>query len=420
MFGEELRKLRNDRNMSLRSCAGHVNYSPGQLSKVETGKRAPTRSLARAVDRLFQTDGLFEQLQTSQPDAVASAMSGSNEPLIAYELVNGKVVYVPASRRDFLRGIGAAAAVSLVGATPSVTPALPADIPPLSHFQHIHTLLIDTDKTMGATAALQGVRDQLHAIDTIRRSSRGADGRALAHMQCEFTELAGWLHQDLGEFDIAGYYLDRALELSYPSGDPELTTFVIARKSQLAGDMRDGSTAVLLAQAAAQQSPNQRLVAIAKTYEAYGHALLGETADVERTYDAARVSAADFRGPSPWGPWLDTAYIDVHRGRSMSALGRHAEAADIFRGAVAELPSEYYRERGLHLAREALAHAGAHNTDAAVSAGLSALSIAQTTRSGRTAADLHQLDRALSDQRSHSSSAATFRTAMQDAMLTVA
>ncbi len=50
-----------------------------------------------------------------------------------------------------------------------------------------------------------------------------------------YAEFLSWLHQDLGNTDAASYWLDRALQWSYTVGDDDLTTYVMARKAQLAG-----------------------------------------------------------------------------------------------------------------------------------------------------------------------------------------
>ncbi|WP_226360985.1 helix-turn-helix domain-containing protein [Pseudonocardia sp. ICBG1142] len=416
MFGQELRAARTQRGLGLRSCAAKLNYSPGQLSKVETGKRAPTQQLAQAVDLLFRAGGHFEQLWVAGRQQVPSAASSSpGEPLIAQELPNGKVVFVPASRRQFIQGMGAAAAASLLSTIPAA-PAAAADVKPLAHFQAAHRLLIDTDNMLGASTALPGVHEQLRSLHAIRQTIRGADARDLLNMQARFAELAGWMCQDLGDFEQSRYWLDRALEWSYPAGDPELTAYVLARKSQLAGDMGDALGAIDLADAAAAAAPNERIAAIAHTFGAHGHALAGSVDAAEATYDGARHTADQFDGESPWGVWLDDSYIDMHRARSLSTLGRHDDAVETFRAAITRLPAGFHRDRGVYLAREAIAHAGAHDTAAASQAGLQALAIARDTRSGRTATELRQLDVALAEQ--NGPHAVAFREAMRDATLT--
>jgi hypothetical protein len=107
-------------------------------------------------------------------------------------------------------------------------------------------------------------------------------------VRAEYAEFAGWLHQEAGDFQRAQFWLDRALEWVHATGDQEMATFVMARKSQLAGDMRDRSGAVDLAEAAAAMARDRsRLQATAATCEAYGHALAGQGTASLRALDHA-------------------------------------------------------------------------------------------------------------------------------------
>src|ERR1019366_7398058 len=93
-------------------------------------------------------------------------------------------------------------------------------------------------------------------------------------------------HQDSSDFRAAQFWLDRALEWSHAAGDHELATYVLARKSQLAGDMRDAA-------AAGMARRGSRLQATAATYGAHGYALNGQTVACLRAIDGAREMAAD-------------------------------------------------------------------------------------------------------------------------------
>lgn len=61
-FGELLRRLRQQRGLSLAQLAKLTNYDPGYLSRVETGRRPPTATLARACETALATSGLLIQL----------------------------------------------------------------------------------------------------------------------------------------------------------------------------------------------------------------------------------------------------------------------------------------------------------------------------------------------------------------------
>lgn len=97
-------------------------------------------------------------------------------------------------------------------------------------------------------------------------------------LQTQYGEFLSWLYQDLGNNQQAQFWLDRAFQWSHTVGDVDLTSYVMARKAQLAGDMADLTDVVDLAEAAQRMArPRSRLAAVARTYEAYGHALRGST-----------------------------------------------------------------------------------------------------------------------------------------------
>jgi tetratricopeptide (TPR) repeat protein len=139
--------------------------------------------------------------------------------------------------------------------------------------------------------------------------------------------------------------------------------------------------------------PGSRLHATALTYKAHGHALAREPEAALNALDEARSLAAAADGePSPWATWLDEAYVDVQRGRCLALLGSHGQAAHVFQQAICGLPASFRRDRGVYLAREAQAHAGAGDPDQAAATGMRALGIAEETGSGRIVNELAALD----------------------------
>jgi tetratricopeptide (TPR) repeat protein len=269
---------------------------------------------------------------------------------------------------------------------------------PIETLRELRRSLIDADNLLGPAGVLPAVHGQIQVIRQLRADRRGADQQALLTMQAQYAEFAGWLHQDVRDFQAAGFWLDRALEWSHAAADREMVTYVMARKSQLAGDMSDATSAVDLADAAAAMSrKGSRLKATSATYGAHGYALAGQRTDCLRAIDGAREMAArlDVTAESPWATWLDGAYIDVQRGRCLSVLGDHAKAAAVFQQAIRELPPSFRRDRGVYLAREALAHAGAREPEQAAGAGMQAIAIAHDTQSGRVIDELARVGTSL-------------------------
>ncbi|MEU1779247.1 helix-turn-helix transcriptional regulator [Streptomyces abikoensis] len=429
-LGAKMREWRTRRGLSLAKLKNRIRYDYSYMGRVERGEQAPSEALVRAYDQALEAGGrlvrLYLQIQSGAdivaltrdhvakagphvanglpdlPDSLPGhALSEEEGVAVPCRTSDGRIIFVSVPRRLFLGGIGAAAAG--IAAAPLAQASRPApripvpDSNPIEHFQAIRRVLIDSDNLFGPHQLLARVQEQINAITALREGKRGADRRQLLQIQTQFAELCGWFHQDAGDHRAAQYWTDRALQWSHMAGDPDLTVYVLARKGQLAGDMKDPVEAVDAAEAAEEAArPGTRLAAVAATYAAHGHALRGDARESMRAYDHAReLLHGDINPESTWGVWLDDAYIDVHRSRSLSALGDHQAAADGFRAAITALPAGYHRDKGVYLAREALAHAGARDAEQASSVGLQALAIGAETRSARILTELAQLDSVL-------------------------
>jgi tetratricopeptide (TPR) repeat protein len=280
-------------------------------------------------------------------------------------------------------------------------------------------MLVDSDNLLGPLSVIQAVRDHVSVIQQLRDQRSRADRRALLQVQAEYAEFAGWLHQDIGDFQGARFWLDRALELAYTGGDPEFPIFVLARKSQLAGDIHDATGAVDLADAAvAAGQAHRRLVGVAMTYAAHGHALDGQHKASMLALDGAHQQLGKSSGDDPparLAKWLDASYIEVQRARCLSILGDHPAAAAIFERAIEDLPAQYRRDRGVYLARAGRAHVCSGDLERAVGAGTQALAIAHQTGSGRIITELATLNTELARWKAEPS-VTEFREAFAEAL----
>jgi hypothetical protein len=77
-------------------------------------------------------------------------------------------------------------------------------------------------------------------------------------------------------------------------------------------------------------------------------------------------------------------------------LKQPGKAVAIFEHGLAAWPADYPRDRGVHLARLAVAHAANHQPDQACGVAQEALTIATSTVSGRAIAELRRLPGQLS------------------------
>ncbi len=316
----------------------------------------------------------------------------------------GRISWVTIDRRTFLSRGGSAALAAVAAAA---LPSLPGERrlaavaasdgrTPVEHLAALRRVLIDSDNQLGSGAVIPIVENQVDIIRRLLDGRSGGDRRALLTLQAQFAEFAGWLHQDARGFQPAQYWLDRSLEWSHMAGDRELTTYVIVRKSQLAGDMGNAADAADLADAAAHMAiPRSRIAATAACFGAHGYALAGQQAAAERSIDHALELAVGVDDGSPWAVWLDEGYIQVQRGRCLDALGQHGPAAAVFGEAIAKLPQSYRRDRGVYFARQALACARAGEPEQAAAAGMRALDTAGDAQSGRVTGELSDVGAAL-------------------------
>ncbi|MEV5082133.1 helix-turn-helix transcriptional regulator [Streptomyces sp. NPDC056159] len=436
-FGYTLREFRDARHYSLRGLAKQAFMSHSKLQKWEDGTRFPKhRQEVEVIDSLLHAGGvlvdLWERIRSdvsasdhvsvSAPHvseaSIGLASAASQQAASDHEgifvparLRDGSVVFVALDRRTMLRGgVGLGAAAAFGMGTPAAAdsgvveslkrPARSAAAysgTPVEHLKLARRLLIDNDNLLGPRHAIAAVREHIDAIKDLRHEAKGVDRQALMELQTQYAEFASWLYQDLGDFNSAEFWLDRAFQWSHTVGDGDLTSYVMARKAQLAGEKRDLVDVVDLAEAAQRMArPRSRLAAVARTYESYGHALRGESTDSERAIDDVR-NALDrvSSDTTPWGVWLNEQYVDVHRAQGLEVLGKHAQAAEVFTDAIKALPEGYHRDRGVYLARAAVAHAGAGSPEEAAAVGLQALTVAKDTGSGRIMRELVRLDRSL-------------------------
>jgi transcriptional regulator with XRE-family HTH domain len=364
VFSDELARLMRASGIGVRELARRSGRSAGYISRLRNGGQAPADDTAALLDELLGAAGSL----------IAAARQREGAP-----------------RLDMTAAWHAP--------DPARSPA-PADLPEgLSPVEHLHRLrgaLVEQDNLLGPGHVMPVLLDQITLIERLRQS-RGSGARDLLLLQAMYAEFAAWCAQDVTDFRAAQFWLDRALELAHMTLDPVWPAYILARKAQLAGDMHDPVHAIGLAKAAVATVRNghrARLSAAASAYQAQGHAIAGdEQASAAAIETATRQAVLPDEDPSvPWAPWLGPGYVAVHEARCASALGRHGRAAQIYAETVSRIPDRMCRDRGVYTARMALAWAAAGELDAAVAAGLEALSVAQVTRSGRIVIELRRLD----------------------------
>ncbi|MHB9857898.1 nSTAND1 domain-containing NTPase [Streptomyces sp. YIM S03343] len=83
-FPAQLRRLRQERGLSLADLARHTHYSKGYLSKIETGAKRATVDVARRCDFVLRADGALLELLEDPPAVSGNDVGGSGEAACPY------------------------------------------------------------------------------------------------------------------------------------------------------------------------------------------------------------------------------------------------------------------------------------------------------------------------------------------------
>jgi len=434
-WGYELRQFREARRLSQQALARKALIDRSHLGRFERAERPVPRHVAIVLDGVLDAAGAlvrgWDEAECEAPQdssavvsRVKTATHGASPrghgaiglaPLAACRFgqavsleddadtvvvparIHGGIHFVPVPRRVVLAsGLAGLVATAIPAATVAATIELADMGSPFEHFTQLRRVMIQTDNLIGPRHVLPALQQHLVSLAARRRAARGTDAVKLLSLETRYEELAGWFAQDMGDERTAHGHTAKALDASHITGDADLTAYILARKAQLAVDTGHPADALGLATAARRTAQSgSRLEVIAVLHEAHAHAVLGEGGEAHRAYETALALLGRAGSDGVWGSWLDTAYVDTARARSLAALGDFEQAAAGFDNAIAVLPPAYRRDRGVYLARAARAHAGTGNMALAARIGLQAVGIAAETGSARIFDQLDRLDQTL-------------------------
>jgi transcriptional regulator with XRE-family HTH domain len=391
-FGAELRRLRRQAGLNIRQLAELVHYSAGTIAAIEKAQRWPQADITQALDTALSTDSTLSRLL----------------PLVEMQR---------ASSHDTPEHLSAEADSSTFlppSSTPVVLPTLPsttgnpernltADVP-----RRVEPELVDclerllagyaqADNVLGPQHLLLTVRPHLAYIDQLLARAAHANRTRLLSVGARYAEFLGWLYQDAGNPQWSEYWSDRALSWAYEADASLLVPYVLMRKSNQASGLRQPPSTMSLALAAlrrpAQLPP--RVHALALRQLAHGHALTGEETACARALDAAReqVGHTELYREEENGiaGYCTPEYVEMEAASCWMTLGKPREAVLIYERSLATWSPRFLRDRGVHLARLALAHAADGEPEQACATAHEALSIAHDTGSGRAMSELDRL-----------------------------
>ena len=248
---------------------------------------------------------------------------------------------------------------------------------------------VKIDNLLGPAHLLALVKLHLNFIGELLTVASGHIRLELLTTGAWYAEFAGWLHQDAGNPQPAAYWTDRALGWAQAADDPLMVSYVLMRMSNQASGLGDTARTLDLARAALRGHDrlSPRVRALVFRQEARGHALSGDPAACARALEAAQEQAA---APGDHGDDEDAlagyctpSYIDGEAADCWMLLGQPHKAVTILEHGLSAWPAPYERDRGLNLARLAVAHAASREPEQACAVAQEAAAIVSNTWSAR-------------------------------------
>jgi transcriptional regulator with XRE-family HTH domain len=414
-FGEELRRRRGIRGLSLPELARRVHYSTGYLSKIENGHKRPTVELARQCDAVLRATGELAGLaRTGRPAAERAAPAAPSNP--ACGPTPGEEVWTLSLADD---GSGGFVPSRLDGLAAAEAPLAGSEFPTrgaeaaarsdqaLGFFRG----QFDQFRRLGhATSPFIVLPPLLVQTQLLRAIANGATDEeprgALLRLAARYAEYAGWMAQESGDDRAASWWTATAVRLAEAGGDRCLAHYALVRRADIALYRQDATDTIhLTRRAQSDGTAPARVRGLAAQREAQGHALAGDYDSCLQALDRADAllrAAAEEEQPGPvLGSTNMPNPVAIAMGWCLQEVGRSADAARLLDEQVATMPSTARRARALWGARRALAHACAGEVAHACRLADGVVDDAELVDSATVRSELRELGRTLRRWRTH-------------------
>lgn len=409
-FPAALRRLRQDRGLSLAELGALVNYSRKTVWSWENNRPAPAPEVVQALDNALRADGHLVQL------AALATLTGEQPPA-----PEGDLPTLPGD--TWTRGDAEALATALVTQAPTAGNALALahawlviDPPQRFHLaagrsidhglvdelaHRVHQIRLIDDHVGGHDTQALASAELSATADLLRDATYTEDvGRRLLSVVAELAQIAGWVTSDAGQHQRAQQLYLAGAHAAHAAGD---TAGAASNLSSLAyqianvGDPRD---AILLARTALRGAedragPPTRALLLERAAWAYARA--GEADAAGRTLDQVDdVFEPPRPGEDPlFTYWLNRDEIDVMRGRVWTELRRPLRAVPALERAIAAYGEEVPRETALYLTWLAESLLQGHEVDRAAEVATRAAQLARGAGSDRATQRVSVLRRLL-------------------------
>jgi transcriptional regulator with XRE-family HTH domain len=397
-FGDAVRQLRAVRGrMSLRELARRAVVDPGHLSRIEAGRRPPTRQIAAALDQALAADGALVALAAAEP----------------------KPELRPLAVEAWCRADADTLAASLLCEAPTADNALRlahewlvAEPPQLYEMragrrtgaatveqveQRVHQLRL-LDDHVGGLDTYQLVTGELDATLTLLRQAAYSEpvGRRLLVAIGELCQLAGWVTADAGRHREATRLYLTGVRAAHAGGDLPGAANNLSSLAYLVANTADPRHGVLMAASAhrgAQHEASATTRALLMERVAWAHARADEPGGADRALGRVE-EAYSARRPADdpaWVYWLTQEEIAIMAGRCWTQLHRPLRAVPVLEHATAGYGDDTARESALYLTWLGEAYLQANEVEQAAQTATRALTLTRMAASDRSTQRVEQL-----------------------------
>lgn len=402
-FGPELRRLRIAADLSLTRLAELLHYSKGHVSKVETGRKRPTRELAQCCDTLLGAAGALAALVPARSSgrvtgkATTSRATEGSEVWSMSVAPDGTSWFRLVDRRKVL--VAGAASVLGFGFSDRDVSATARQAAPLEIFRAQFDQFRQLGQTASPAVVLPALIAQTQTVQGVAAESDSRTRGAALTLAARYAEYAGWMCQEAGDDEAALWWTGRAVTLAAAGDDRDLASYALVRRALIALYRNDAAETIELSHAAQLGSVPPRIRGLAAQRAAQGHALAGDHEACLRSLDSARglLEAAQSDSAAPvLGSTNLTDPVAMITGWCLHDLGRPAQAAEVLDREIARVPPHALRSCIRYGVRRALAHAAAGEVERACEIAESLLGGVGVVGSATIRTDLRRLTRTLS------------------------
>lgn len=274
----------------------------------------------------------------------------------------------------------------------AIAPTLDSEA--VEYFQCVFDQHIRADNLMGPHHLVDVVRAQAALLDQMLPSAKDNVRKALLTLACRYNEFTGWLYQDAGDPVNAMTYSDKAMDYALALNDPVTTAYILMRKSNIASDLGHYERSLGLTSAGLRSASNipPRIRALLLGQQARAYALRGAKSDCTRSIDDAmtQVNRPDADSDEV-APYCTPAYMAMQTATCWNDLGSPDLAIPVFEKALSAWPRFLRRDKGMCLARLAVAHATRGDKASACRVGHEAANTVRSATSARALRDLRLL-----------------------------